>query len=65
MDEWIVAEYSEEGYGAELTGRIIGAAIEVHRVMGRGVNHRGTESAEGGEEGVGEFWRRGGDRCIV
>jgi len=37
MDEWIVAEYSGEGYGAELTGKIIGAAIEVHRVLGPGL----------------------------
>lgn len=35
--DWVVAEYSGVGYGADLTRRIIGAAIEVHRELGPGL----------------------------
>ncbi|MCC7438642.1 MAG: GxxExxY protein [Armatimonadetes bacterium] len=37
MDEYLIAEFAGSGYEAETTREIIGAAIEVHKIIGPGL----------------------------
>ncbi len=34
MDEYLIAEFAGDGYASETTREVIGAAIEVHKIIG-------------------------------
>ncbi|MBL7988118.1 MAG: GxxExxY protein [Chlorobi bacterium] len=37
MDEYLIAEFAGDGYASETTREVIGAAIEVHKIIGPGL----------------------------